>query len=288
MQEIEVAKLEIDEKLKMVRSADDQLAKMVTEYGEKFGELEKHRKEILQKAKNQATSIIDNANKLIEKTIRDIVEAKADPVKTRVIRKEAEKAKEQMREDIDQFEKHEGPKPAVPLKYTRPLQPKTEKKPEDKEIHVGDSVFIVDIQTVGEVSSINGQDVVVDFNSVSFRTSLKKLTKISKKEAKDVKKHGMKIVGTGSLSELMNQKIASFNPTLDLRGARADEAVSMLEPYIDEAVLLSVHQVRILHGKGNGILRKIVREQLSRRRDVISFTDEALELGGYGVTIVEL
>jgi DNA mismatch repair protein MutS2 len=209
-------------------------------------------------------------------------------VKTRVIRKEAEKAKEKMREDIDQFEKHEGPKPAVPLKYTRPLQPKTEKKPEDKEIHVGDSVFIVDIQTVGEVSSINGQDVVVDFNSVSFRTSLKKLTKISKKEAKDVKKHGMKIVGTGSLSELMNQKIASFNPTLDLRGARADEAVSMLEPYIDEAVLLSVHQVRILHGKGNGILRKIVREQLSRRRDVISFTDEALELGGYGVTIVEL
>ena len=288
LQEIEVAKLEIDEKLKMVRSADDQLAKMVTEYGEKFGELEKHRKEILQKAKNQATSIVDNANKLIEKTIRDIVEAKADPVKTRVIRKEAEKAKEKMREDIDQFEKHEGPKPAVPLKYTRPLQPKTEKKPEDKEIHVGDSVFIVDIQTVGEVSSINGQDVVVDFNSVSFRTSLKKLTKISKKEAKDVKKHGMKIVGTGSLSELMNQKIASFNPTLDLRGARADEAVSMLEPYIDEAVLLSIHQVRILHGKGNGILRKIVREQLSRRRDVISFTDEALELGGYGVTIVEL
>ena len=288
LQEIEVAKLEIDEKMKMVRSADDQLAKMVTEYGEKFGELEKHRKEILQKAKNQATSIVDNANKLIEKTIRDIVEAKADPVKTRVIRKEAEKAKEKMREDIDQFEKHEGPKPAVPLKYTRPLQPKTEKKPEDKEIHVGDSVFIVDIQTVGEVSSINGQDVVVDFNSVSFRTSLKKLTKISKKEAKDVKKHGMKIVGTGSLSELMNQKIASFNPTLDLRGARADEAVSMLEPYIDEAVLLSVHQVRILHGKGNGILRKIVREQLARRRDVISFTDEALELGGYGVTIVEL
>lgn len=288
LQEIEVAKLEIDEKLKTVRNADDQLAKMVTEYGEKFGELEKHRKEILQKAKNQATTIIENANKLVEKTIRDIKEAKADPVKTRVIRKEAEKAKQQMQEEMDHFEKKEGPQPAVPLKYTRPLKPKTEKKPEDTEIRVGDSVFIVDIQTVGEVSSINGQDVVVDFNSVSFRTSLKKLTKISKREANNVKKHGMKMVGTGTLSDLMNQKIANFNPTLDLRGARVDEAIAELEPYIDEAVLLSVHQVRILHGKGNGILRKVVREQLSHRRDVISFADEPLELGGYGVTVVQL
>ena len=98
----------------------------------------------------------------------------------------------------------------------------------------------------------------------------------------------MKMVGTGTLSDLMNQKIANFNPTLDLRGARVDEAIAELEPYIDEAVLLSVHQVRILHGKGNGILRKVVREQLSHRRDVISFTDEPLELGGYGVTVVQL
>lgn len=288
LQEIEVAKLEIDEKLKMVRSADDQLAKMVTEYGEKFGELEKHRKEILQKAKNQATAIIDNANKLIEKTIRDIKEAKAEPEKTRAIRKEAEKAKAQMHSEIENFEKKEGPKPAVPLKFTKPLQPKAEKKVEDTEIRVGDSVFMIDIQTVGEVDSINGQDVVVNFNSVSFRTSLKKLTKISKKEAKDVKRHGVRMSGVGTLSDLMNQKVADFNPTLDLRGARADEAISMLEPYIDEAVLLSIHEVRILHGKGNGILRKVVREQLSHRKEVISFTDEPLELGGYGVTIVKL
>lgn len=288
LQEIEVAKLEIDEKLKMVRSADEQLAKMVTEYGEKFGELEKHRKEILQKAKNQATSIIDNANKVIEKTIRDIKEAKAEPTKTRAIRKEAEQAKEQMRTEIEHLEKNEGPKPAVPLKFTKPLQPKGEKKVEDPEIHVGDSVFMVDIQTVGEVSSINGQDVVVNFNSVSFRTSLKKLTKISKKEAKDVKKHGVRIGGGSTLSDLMNEKVASFNPTLDIRGVRADEVADILEPYIDEAVLLSIHQVRILHGKGNGILRKVVREKLSRRKEVISFDDEPVELGGYGVTVVEL
>ena len=288
LQEIEVAKLEADERLKSVRLADEQLAKMVTEYGEKFGELEKHRKEILQRAKNHATSIIENANKLIEKTIRDIKEAKAESEKTRAIRKQAEQAKEKMRADIEEVEKREAPQPAVPLKYTKPLQPQAAPKPEDPAIHVGDSVFMIDIQTAGEVTEIHGQDVVVSFNSVSFRTSMKKLTKISKKEAKEVKRHGVKMSGVGTLSELMNQKVSSFNPTLDLRGARVDEAIAMLEPYIDEAVLLSIHEVRILHGKGNGILRKVVREQLSHRKEVISFADEALELGGYGVTVVQL
>ena len=249
--------------------------------------MEKHRKEILQKAKNQATAIIDNANKVVEKTIREIKEAKADNVKTKAIRKEAEQAKARMRAEIEEVEKHEGPEPAVPLKFTKPLQPKTEKRAEESSIHVGDSVFMVDFQTVGEVSAINGNDVVVNFNSVSFRTSLKKLTKISKKEAKEVQKHGVRMAGS-TLSEVMNQKVAAFNPTLDIRGARVDEAISKLEPYIDEAVLLSIHQVRILHGKGNGILRKVVREKLSHRKEVKSFCDEPLELGGYGVTVVDL
>ena len=287
LQEIEVAKLEIDQKLKLVRSADDQLAQMITEYGEKFGELEKHRKEILQKAKNQATAIVDGANKLIEKTIREIREAKADPEKTRAIRKEAAKSKEQLHAELEHFEKNEAPQPAVPLKYTKPLQKNSEKPAEDPTIRVGDSVFMVDIQTVGEVADIHGQEVTVTFNSVSFRTSLKKLTKISKREARDVKKHGVRMDG-GSLSEALNRKVAAFNTTLDLRGERAEEAIRQLEEYIDEAVLLSIHQVKILHGKGNGILRQVVRQQLAKRKEVVSFCDEALELGGYGVTVVEL
>lgn len=288
LEEIEIAKLEIDEKLKMVRSADDQLAKMIAEYGEKFGELDKHRKDILQKAKNQATAIIDSANKVVEKTIREIKEAKAEPTKTRAIRKEAERVKEKLREEIDTFEKQEGPKPAVPLKYAKPMQKTGAAKPvEDPTIHVGDSVFMVDIQTVGEVMSINGNDVTVSFNSVTFRTNLKKLTKISKKEAKDVQRHGVRMNG-GTLSEVMNKKVSAFQTTLDIRGVRAEESISILDEYLDEAVLLSIHQVRILHGKGNGILRNVVRQQLAKRKEVISFCDEDIQLGGYGVTVVTL
>ena len=287
LQEIEVAKLKIDEKLKLVTSADNHLAEMIAEYGEKFHDLESRRKEILQKAKNEATSIFEIANKLIESTIREIKEAKAAPEKTKQIRQKAEAAKEQLRNRIDEFEKTEGPKPAIPLKYTRPKTEKTEKSIEDPTIHVGDAVLMVDIQTVGEVADINGEDVTVVFNSVSFRTTLKKLTKISKKEAKEVKKHGVK-VNSGTLSEALNQRVAKFKTTLDIRGVRAEEAIPMLEEYIDEAVLLSIHQVKILHGKGNGILRNVVRQRLSKRREVVSFRDEELELGGYGITVVEL
>lgn len=287
LQEIEVEKLEIDKELRLVHSADEQLALMMQDYGEKFSELDKRRKEILQSAKNQATSIIENANKLIEKTIRDIKEAKADPVKTRAIRKEAERVKEALRKEIDEFELKEGPKPVVPLKYTKPKIKSKEKPKIDTAIHVGDSVYMIDIQTVGEVSSINGDDVVVNFNSVSFRTSLKKLTKISKKEAKDVRRRGVRMDG-GTLSEALNQKISQFKTQLDIRGTRADETIPILEDYIDEAVLLSIHQVKILHGKGNGVLRNIVRQYLAKRKEVISFRDEDLQFGGYGITVVDL
>ena len=288
LEEIEIAKLEIDEKLKLVRSADEHLARMIAEYGEKFSELDKHRKEILQKAKNQASTIIDSANKVVEKTIRDIKEAKAEQTKTRAIRKEAEKVKEQLRAQIDQIEKQEAPQPAVPLKYVKPVQKSSRVTPvEDTTIRVGDSVFMADIQTVGEVQSMNGQDVTVSFNSVTFRTNLKKLTKISKKEARDVARHGIRMNG-GSLSDALNKKVAAFQTTLDMRGMRAEESIAVLEEYIDEAVLLSIHQVKILHGKGNGVLRNLVRQQLAKRKDVISFCDEDIQLGGYGVTIVTL
>lgn len=287
LQEIEVAKLEIDEKLKLVTSADSHLAEMISEYGEKFRDLESRRKEILQKAKNEAAAIIEKANKLIETTIREIKEAKAAPEKTRNIRKRMEEEKEKIHTQIDEFEKKEGPEPAIPLEYTRPKTEKKEKPAEDPVIRVGDSVLMVDIQTVGEVADINGEDVTVVFNSISFRTTLKKLTKISKKEAKEVKKHGVK-VNSGTLSEALNQRVSAFKTTLDIRGVRAEEAIGILDEYIDEAVLLSIHQVKILHGKGNGILRNVVRQLLAKRREVVSFRDEELELGGYGITVVEL
>lgn len=285
LEQIETEKLEIDKMLRLVNSADDQLAKIIGEYGEKFSELEKHRKDIIQKAKNQANSIVESANKIIEKTIREIKEHKADAVKTKAARQNISKLKEDLAKEVESIENEEVLKPIIPIH-----KPKTQAKKAvdvcDEPLKVGDSVFMADTQIVGEVTQLNGEDVTISFNSVSFRTTKSKVTKISKREARSVKR-GVRFDG-GTLSDVMNKKVAQFNPNLDMRGMRADEALQALEPYIDEAVLLGIKQVKLLHGKGNGILRHVIRQYLAKRKEVKTFCDEAIELGGTGITVVSL
>ena len=288
LEEIELAQQETEKTLKQVRAADDQLAEMIDQYSEKFSELDKQRKDIIQKAKNQANIIVESANKVIEKTIRDIKEAKADAEKTKKARAHVSQLKEELKQEIESIEKEESIKPIVPVKRTKPKEKKKEEVVEDTTIHVGDSVFMADMQITGEVTNISGNDATIVFNSVAFRTDLRKLSKISKKEARDVKRGGVVRYNEGTLGEAMNKKLANFDATLDVRGQRAEELISNLEEYLDEAALLSIRYVRILHGKGNGILRQITRQQLAKRKDVESFQDEQLELGGCGITVVKM
>ncbi len=288
LEEIEIAKLETEKMLKQVRAADDQLAEMIDEYSEKFSELDKQRKEILQKAKNQANTIVESANKVIEKTIRDIKEAKADSAKTKKARENVVKLKEELNTEIASIEQEESVKPIVPVKRSKPREKKVVEKVEDSAIRVGDSVFMADMQITGEVTKINGNDATIVFNSVAFKTDLRKLSKISKKEAREVRRGGVVHYNEGSLADAMNKKLANFNATLDVRGMRVEEMTPILSDYLDEAALLSIRYVRILHGKGNGILRQVVRQQLNHRPDVESCRDEVLEMGGAGITVVSM
>jgi DNA mismatch repair protein MutS2 len=283
IEEIEIEKVEIDKMLKMVHHADDQLAVLIKEYEEKFNSLEKQRKEILQTAKNQAIAIIDSANKIIEKTIREIRETKAEPMKTKEIRKKTAEEKEKIKNE---------PLPENPYNIQKPVERKriNQKKETATEVGIlkaGDKVLMPETQTMGEVLQVNGQNIVVGFNSISLRTTIDKVMKISKKESKMSFRTAARIDGT-SVSELMNRKIANFKHTLDLRGRRSDEALKELETYIDEALTLGIRQVKILHGKGDGILRHVLRQALQKRKEVTHFEDEALEFGGAGITVVGL
>ena len=174
------------------------------------------------------------------------------------------------------------------MKRTAPKPKKTEEKPEDNIIRVGDSVFMADMQVTGEVTAINGNDATIAFNSISFKTDIRKLAKISKKEAREVRRGGVIRYNEGTLGDAMNKKLAEFDATLDVRGQRAEELISNLEEYLDEAALLSIRFVRILHGKGNGILRQITRQELAKRKDVEAYQDETLEMGGSGITVVKM
>ncbi len=288
LEEIEIMRLETEKMLKQVHAADDQLAEMIDGYAEKFAELDKQRKDIIQKAKNQANSIVESANKVIEKTIRDIKEAKADSEKTKKARENVGELKKELQKEIISIEHEETLKPIVPIKRSKPVAKKAEEKPEDRTIRVGDSVFMADMQISGEVTAIDGNDATIAFNSISLRTDVRKLAKISKKEAREVRRGGVVHYNEGSLADAMNKKLAAFDSTLDIRGMRVEEMTPILSDYLDEAALLSIRYVRILHGKGNGILRQVVRQQLARRSDVETFEDEILEMGGSGITVVKM
>ena len=159
-------------------------------------------------------------------------------------------------------------------------------EPLDMIIKLGDSVKIMDQNTIGEVTEINDDEAVISFNSIKFRTPLDRLQKVSKKQARQ-EARTTKSSYSSVINEL-NDKMANFNLSIDVRGKRADEALSEVSRYIDEAILLSVKEVYVLHGKGDGILRKIIREYLNTVHQVKNSHDQNLERGGNGITVVEL
>ncbi len=131
---------------------------------------------------------------------------------------------------------------------------------------------------------ISGKDVMVSFNSIQVRTKLKKLQKVSRKQAKKESRSGRS--GYSNIMNDINEKMARFNMSIDVRGKRGEEALNEVRNYIDEAILLSVKEVNILHGKGDGILRKIIREYLSTIDEIKSYKNQSIEFGGDGITIV--
>ena len=157
------------------------------------------------------------------------------------------------------------------------------KKNEEAEVvlKVGDTVCIEEMQVVGEIMAISDTDATILFDSIRLRTSPDKLRKVSRAEARKTQRRWQ-----NGIAEDLSEKAEHFDLTLDVRGKRAEEALDIVDKYLDEAKLLSIKEVSILHGKGNGILRKLIREKLSHNHDVERFCDASLETGGTGITRV--
>lgn len=220
LQNLEAEKTELGHKSTEIKVADEFLNEMITKYKKLNEELESSKKEILNKAKQEALNILNESNRLIEKTIKEIRENQAEKERT----KEA-------REEI------------------RDLKLKIEK----------------DTQTEDK------QDL-----------KLKKLVADNTHEKKNTPSRGP----YQSFYDDIQKKLLQFELTLDLRGKRADETLGILQHYIDDAILLNIPEVRILHGKGNGVLRQVTRDYLATVKEVRKFSDEALERGGGGITVV--
>lgn len=226
-------------------------------------EIEVNKKLLIKQAKQEALAIVSEANSKIEATIREIKQNQAD---TETQRKARTEIKETIQE-LKDFAKQEIIK-----------EEKYAPKPIKGDINIGSSVMVIGQQSIGEVLEINKNKAVVAFGNLHTTVDLKKLQIVAKSAEKELKKM--------SEGVNLNDKMKDFSPELNIIGTRGDEAMRRLDLFIDDAYLLGVKQVRIVHGKGYGILRTLVRDSLNRNPLVSSVQNENIEFGGDGASIV--
>ncbi len=267
LQQLETDKLTIEEKQKQLEQKEHEITDLQNKYNELLSKLEKEKKEIIENAKIEALEILENSNKEIEKTIKGIKEAKAGKTQTKTLRNNLEKKKSELEKEL---------KNVITAKTV-----KNKSKTENLKIETGDYVEMEGMDVVGEVVRIEGEDVSVNVNNVILNTSLKKLVKTAKKPETKAKK-----ASKNSIVNNLNEKAANFNLSIDLRGKRGEEALEILTRYIDDAILLNINEVSILHGKGYGILRDLIRDYLKTVDQVKWFGDAHIERGGAGITRV--
>ena len=264
LQQLEVDKKAIRKKEQDLKIADQLLTEVVTKYKNLLAELESKKKQYIRDAAKEAKELIESANSKIERTIKEIKEAQAEKEKTKELRKELQETKE-----------------AIVKKGEAAAEPKRPKPIDDGQLKVGDTVCIDDMQVMGEIIAISDTDATILFDSIKLRTSPDKLRKVSRAEGRKTMRKWQ-----AGIADDLSEKAEHFELTLDVRGKRAEEALDIVEKYIDEAKLLSIKEVSILHGKGNGILRKLIREYLSHQHEIENFCDASLETGGAGITRV--
>jgi len=279
-----------------IRKVEKILDDTAESYQSELQEIQKQRKEILRKAKEEADALLKDVNKRIENTIREIKEAQADKDKTREAREELEALKKEVGKKsaaddekilgkINQLkQREENRNKRRPEDHKKPI-PK-EKLEERIEMRPGDKVRLKGQDTIGDLVEINEKNAVVAFGQLMTTMRRENVERISNNEAKklDKKKYSRPSV----LGENYSERRLNFKPDIDVRGKRVDEAISKITEFIDEAIMFEVGQLRILHGKGNGILKETIRDYLRAEPMVRNFKDEHVDFGGAGITVVTL
>ncbi|MBI9035089.1 MAG: endonuclease MutS2 [Bacteroidales bacterium] len=282
LQKLETEKVQIDEKKTQLKVADDFLSEVLMKYSKLHEDLESTKKEIINQAKHEAKQIIKDSNKLVEQTIREIKESQAEKETTKKARERLVVRKDELKQGSNQISVEMA---EIVKSIPKPPKPKVKSKAKPKSIEIGVVVKISGQDTKGEVIEISGKQAVVAIGDIKMRMPIHKLEAVGfasdSKKKSNTRKHG-------SIVDDLNKKIAEFKSTLDIRGQRVEEALAQVQSYIDDAILLGVNEVEIIHGKGSGVLRTIIREWLDSVSEVKRFRDQHPDFGGSGVTVVKL
>lgn len=273
-------------KRQSVRQKEKKLEEITANYETDLVSIEKQRKEIIRKAKQDAEHLLVEANAKIENTVRAIREAQADKEKTKIARKSLSEFKENLKTKEGEADDKISRK--IQKIKDRENQKKSNskaptKQPKDDQIGVGDSVRIKGQGTVGEVMEIQGKNVLVAFGMIKTTTKLDSLERVSKNQIK----REAQAAGVSLTRDLISEKKLNFKQEIDVRGMRADEALQAVMYFVDDAIQVGVSRVRILHGTGTGALRQITRDYLRTVHGVRSYQDEHVQFGGAGITVVD-
>jgi DNA mismatch repair protein MutS2 len=251
-------KKSVEDKLMSIAKKDKEISQVKSRYETLLSELETKKKEIINKAKDEAYSLLRETNKEIEKTIRHIRENKAEKKETKKVRQGLKDLTSKVKLPVKEVEKR------------------------NEKIVVDDKVRMIGQLVTGTVLSIKDDTAIVQFGDLRSNIKLKQLIRSDLVEStlstSSRKSHGLDVM----------QKKSSFDPTLDIRGKRAEEVLPILERFIDDAILLGQSQLKIIHGKGEGVLRNVVRDYLKKVQEIESITDDHADRGGAGITLIVL
>lgn len=278
-----------ESKRQNVRQQEKKLEELTARYEQDLADIARQRKSLLAEAREEARSLLAETNARIENTVREIKESQAEKEQTKLIRKaldefkaslaaapEADSPPARQSDKPQDHRKPKKPKPALPAASL----------PEKETIETGSHVRLRGQTAAGIVLDVQGKQATVAFGMIKSTLKLEQLEKVSKGQIKrDTPKSTFVAAQT---ADSMHEKKLNFRQELDVRGMRADEALQAVTYFIDDAILVGIASVRILHGTGAGILRQLIRQYLHTVPGIARYQDEHVQFGGSGITVVEM
>ena len=301
----------LDEKLERIRHTDKTLENITDKYQKELQQIKQLKKEILDQAKKEAEEIIKGANRQVENTIKTIKESQAAKEETQEARKglqdfmsilAAKKEKEQKEKDdyierkikqLDERRERQKQRKAKKADEKAAREIMEQQAEQDRiesfrsaPLKAGEKVRVKDNGMVGEVAKVSSKAVVVVIGNISSKMPLDKVERITSNEFKSAIKETARPVSKIKYDSSISERKLNFSTEMDVRGERLNDAVEKVTRYVDDAVMLGVPSVRIIHGKGTGVLRDELQKLIKTIPGVASVKDEHIQFGGTGVTIV--
>ncbi len=301
----------LDEKLERIKHTDKTLENITDRYQKELQQIKQLKKEILDQAKKEAEEIIKGANRQVENTIKTIKESQAEKESTQEARKGlqdfmsilAAKKEQEQKEKEDYIEKKIR---QLDARKERQKQRKAQKADERSQqeyremqaeqqrqeafrnapLKAGEKVRVKENGMVGEVAKVSAKAVVVIIGNISSKMPLDKVERITSNEFKSAVKETSRPVSAVKIDSSINERKLNFSTEIDVRGERLNDAVEKVTRYVDDAIMLGVSNIRIIHGKGTGVLRDELQKLIRTMPGVASVRDEHIQFGGTGVTIV--